>query len=597
VESEPQFSILGPLEVRRGTAVLRLGSAKQRALLGILLLHPNETVSTSRLVDALWGERPPATAEKLVQGYVHAVRKQLGDGAVLTRSPGYALVLDDRSLDLAEFERLLESARTAPLPQAVAVRGRALALWRGGALAGVELEGQARHEVARLDELRLSTQIEQLDARLGLGQHSEIVGELETLVAAHPYQERLQAQLMLALYRSGRQADALERYRAFRRALDEELGLQPGTELRELEAAILRQDGTLSVPETAVAVEPAVAEAPAAVDEEPAPSRRRLALLGVGAVVLLAAAAVLAVATRESEPAPVVVAPNFVAVIDGEENRVVESVQVGIRPGPIAIGEGAVWVGNLDDDTVTRIDPVTRTVVKTIPVPATPDAITVGAGAVWVVNGRLGMLYRIDPEFNEPTHATRLGDRAITYTGAGADVGLGFVWAGFGDSTLARAAPDPPRADGIGSAGTGPIAVVVAFGAIWVANSGESTVQRFDPRTFEDGAVKEYPVGANPAGLSAGAGGIWVTSRDGDYVTRLDAARIGSSSGRLIEVGDGPTVVAAAADAVWVANAAAGSVSRVDPNENEVVETIPVGNVLGGLAARDGAVWVSVQAP
>jgi YVTN family beta-propeller protein len=597
VESELQFSILGPLEVRRGTAVLRLGSAKQRALLGILLLHPNETVSTSRLVDALWGERPPATAEKLVQGYVHAVRKHLGDGAVLTRPPGYAVVLDDRSLDLAEFERLLESARTAPLRQAVEVRRRALALWRGGALAGVELEGQARHDVARLDELRLSTQTEQLGARLELGEHAELVGELESLVAAHPYQEGLHAQLMLALYRSGRQADALERYRAFRSALDEELGLQPGVQLRELEAAILRQDPALAAPERDVSSEPAVVDELLPVGPRLASRRRRFVLpLGVVALVL-AATALLAIALRDDEPTPVVVAPNSVAVIDIGEGRVVETVQVGIRPGPVAVGVGGIWVGNLDDDTVSRIDPATRAVLRNIQLPATPDAITVGEGAVWVVNGRLGMLYRIDPEFNEVTDATRLGDRAVTYTGAGADVGLGAVWAAFGDSTLARAAPHPPRADGLGSAGTGPIAVVVAFGAIWVANSGDSTVQRFNPLTFEDGPVKEYPVGANPAGLSAGAGGIWVTSRDSDHVMRLDAAGIGVSSGRPIAVGDGPTVVAMGDGAVWVANTAAGSVSRIDPTTNEVTKTIPVGNVLAGLAVAEGMVWASVQAP
>ena len=593
-----EFRILGPLEVVGDAGPVRVGSAKQRALLGLLLLHANEPVSTARIVDALWGESPPATADKLVQGYVHALRKQLGDGAVRTRPPGYEVVLQGRTSDLAEFERLLESSRSAPLRQAVEVRSRALALWRGGALAGVELEGQARHEVSRLDELRLSTQIGQLDARLELGEHAELIGELETLVAAHPYQERLQAQLMLALYRSGRQADALEHYRSFRRSLDEELGLQPGTDLRELEAAILRQDPSLAAPVRSVASEPVVSPEPPAAEPEQAPRRRRRTLpLSIVAVVLLAAGALLAIVLRDDDPPPVVVAPNSVAVIDAEANRVVEAVQVGIRPGPVAYGMGSVWVGNLDDDSVTRIDVATRVVIKNIPLPATPDAVTVGAGAVWVVNARLGMLYRVDPEFDKVTDATRLGDRAITYTGAGVDVGLGFVWAAFGDDTLARADPRPPRSRGIASAGTGPVAVVVAFGAVWVAYSGDSTVQRFDPRTFEDGAVSDFTLGSSPAGIAAGAGGVWVTSRADDYVTRLDVGGFGFNPGRPIPVGDGPTAVAVGARAVWVANTAGGSVSRIDPTTDEVDETIPIGNVPAGLAYGEGDVWVSIQEP
>jgi DNA-binding winged helix-turn-helix (wHTH) protein len=174
-----EFLILGPLEVRRGSTTLQLGSAKQRALLGVLLLHPNEAVSTARLVDELWGEHPPATSEKLVQGYVHALRKQLGDGVLETRAPGYRVAVDPGSLDLATFEELTSSARSAPLPESVELRMRALALWRGTPLANVVLEGSERHTVTRIGELRLTTQIEQIDAELALGRHAQLVGELE----------------------------------------------------------------------------------------------------------------------------------------------------------------------------------------------------------------------------------------------------------------------------------------------------------------------------------------------------------------------------------------------------------------------------------
>ena len=602
MESTLDFLILGPLEVRRGDGVVDVGSSKQRSLLGALLLHANETVPTIRLVDAIWGERPPATAEKLVQGYVHALRKRLGDGVLETKAPGYRLNVVPRSLDLGRFEQLVDEARAAPQARAVELRTRAMALWRGPAFADVVIEGADRHAVARLNELRLSTEIDRIEGELALGRHADLVGDLETLTAAHPYQERLAAQLMLALYRSGRQADALEFYRGLRRRLDEELGLQPSQELRDLESAILRQDDELAAP-VVVASESAQPESPRAESDraraQPPPRRprnRRLAVVVAVAAVVILATAVSAVLLR-GEPSPVVVPPDSVAVIDAATNRVVGTVPVGVRPGPVAYGEGAIWVGNLEDRSLSRIDPATRTVVKNIPVPATPDAVTVGSGAVWVVNGRLGTLYRVDPTFNRVTDAVRLGDRAVLSARAGADVDRGWVWTAFGDSTLARADAAPPRPAGIGSTGTGPAAVVVAFGFVWVASTGDAIVQRFSQLTFEEGAVREFNVGSAPTGLAAGEGAIWVANSGDDYVTRIDAAGLGSSAQRPIPVGDGPTEVAVADGVVWVANAAAGSISRIDPETNEVTETIPVGNPVGGMSVAEGFVWVSVQAP
>jgi class 3 adenylate cyclase/DNA-binding winged helix-turn-helix (wHTH) protein len=241
-----RFRILGPLEVLDGVRSVKLGASKPRALLGVLLLHANEVVPIGRLEDELWGERRPATAPKLVQGYVHALRKQLGAGILVTQPPGYRLRVDLEALDLLEFQRATEEARSAPAERAVELRRKALELWRGPPLADVVFEGAARHEVGRLSELHLATQIELLEAELELGFHAQLVGELEPLVAAHPYQERLRELLMLALYRSGRQAEALEAYQAARRVLSEELGLEPGQALRDLEAAILRQDEALT---------------------------------------------------------------------------------------------------------------------------------------------------------------------------------------------------------------------------------------------------------------------------------------------------------------------------------------------------------------
>ena len=240
-----RFRILGPLEAHTAARPVSIRAAKQRALLGTLLLHSNEVVSTDRLVDELWGEQPPQTAAKLVQGYVHALRRELGADTVRTVAPGYRIEVDRDELDLLQFEALTGDARAAPLERAVDLRRAALDLWRGPPLADVELHGAARHEVGRLSELHLATQLDLFETELALGRHSPLVGELQLLVAAHPYQERLRGLLILALYRSGRQAEALEAYQAVRRTLSDELGLEPGQALRDLESAILRNDERL----------------------------------------------------------------------------------------------------------------------------------------------------------------------------------------------------------------------------------------------------------------------------------------------------------------------------------------------------------------
>jgi DNA-binding SARP family transcriptional activator len=598
-----EFLILGPLEVRDGEQTVRLGAAKQRALLGVLLLHANEVVSTPHLVDELWGERPPATAEKLVQGYVHALRKQLGSGVLETQAPGYRLSVEPGSLDLLEFERLSEEARLAPAAQSAALRQQALDLWRGPPLADVVLEGPDRHTVTRLSELRLSAQLDQIDAELALGRHTQLVGALEALSAANPYQERVAAQLMLALYRSGRQAEALDVYRAVRSRLDDELGLQPGQELRDLEAAILRQDDALSAPAAAVTpVGPDVSASEAGeLASQPTTRMSRATLLraavAAGVVALPVTAAVVWV---RRDPAPLIVGPNSVAVIDVDDGRVVDGVQVGTRPGPIAYGGGALWVGNLDDRSLSRVDTSTREVIKYVPLPATPDAIAFGAGAVWVVNNRLGTVYRVDPgiEGGRVTTAIPVGDRSI-FPGVGVDVDGGSVWAAFGQGVLGRVdpEPDPPRATGLAATTGAASGVVGAFNSVWVSIAGQATVQRFAPETFEEGAIDDVPVGKGPTGLAAGHGAVWVACTEDDSVARIGVDGTGADADRFIPVGSRPTAIAVGAGAVWVANAGEGTVSRLDPDRGAIAGTIEVGDVPAGLVVAGDSVWVTVQAP
>ena len=289
------FRILGPLEVLDEGRAVALGGSKQRALLALLVVHANETLSTDRLIDELWGERAPPTAAKSVQVHISRLRKALAgavqDGAeVVTRERGYELRVDPERVDSHRFERLVDEGRSefaAGRPErAAATLDGALSLWRGAPLAELAYEPFAQREVARLDDLRMAALEQLIDAKLALGCHGEVIGQLEALIAEHPYRERLRAQLMLALYRCDRQADALQAYQDARRKLVDELGIEPGGRLRELEQGILAQDPALAMPvlePIEVLPEPVVGAPPpgprpevVALDTDPTRAARRL---------------------------------------------------------------------------------------------------------------------------------------------------------------------------------------------------------------------------------------------------------------------------------------------------------------------------------
>ncbi|HEY2936390.1 MAG TPA: BTAD domain-containing putative transcriptional regulator [Gaiellaceae bacterium] len=241
-----ELRLLGPLEARRGGTPIALGGRKPRALLADLAVHLGEVVSTDRLMDDVWGERPPASAAHAVEVYVSKLRRALEPASIASRSGGYALELDPECVDSRRFERLVDQGRTTEDPAArAALLGEGLSLWRGPPLADLTYEPFAQGEIARLEELRAVAVEERIEAELALGHAAELVPELEALVTQHPFRERLCGQLMLALYRAGRQADALAAFRATRRTLLDELGMEPGPELRALETAIIRQDEEL----------------------------------------------------------------------------------------------------------------------------------------------------------------------------------------------------------------------------------------------------------------------------------------------------------------------------------------------------------------
>jgi DNA-binding SARP family transcriptional activator len=316
-----EFGILGPLEVLEEGQALDLGAAKQRSLLAVLVLNANQVVSRDRLIDALWGERPPETAAKALQVYVSQLRRVLGRERLRTKSPGYLLQLDRDELDLHRVERLLnEAAQVGPEAAAATLR-EALSLWRGPPLAEFAYQGFAQSEIARIEELRLACLEERLEADLARGRHATLVGELEGLVQEHPLRERLRAQLMLSLYRSGRQAEALEAYQEARRVLIEDLGIEPGRSLRELEGSILRQDRSLELErpsEVRTAVEPQPAATP------PRPTPRRPTRVPVAREVRKTVTVLFADVTPAGDRLDPELLPRVTARAFGEMRRVLE---------------------------------------------------------------------------------------------------------------------------------------------------------------------------------------------------------------------------------------------------------------------------------
>jgi DNA-binding SARP family transcriptional activator/basic membrane lipoprotein Med (substrate-binding protein (PBP1-ABC) superfamily) len=315
-----QFRVLGPLEASIGGESIPLGGAKQRAVLAVLLLRAGEVVSVERLVEEVWGDEPPPSAAHTLESYVSRLR-QLFNGhgpRLLRRGSGYVLELADAELDARTFAELHEQGCLAASEEdherVVRLTAAALAVWRGPALADVALASAGRAEAERLEELRLRTHEVRLDAQLALGKHEHVIGELQALVWQNPYRERFVAQLMLALYRSGRHAEALDVYERLRVSLDADLGLQPSADLQRLSGQIVRQDSELRLLGTTPATGPVAAIGGKA--------RRLTELVVVGAAVSAVMAFTASGSTRQPGLAEAVPAdrPRPIALILPREN-------------------------------------------------------------------------------------------------------------------------------------------------------------------------------------------------------------------------------------------------------------------------------------
>ena len=554
------FRILGPLEVLVDGREIALGGIRQRAVLAVLLLHRGEVVSADRLIDALWGERPPATAKKTVQVYVSRLRRALGEeGLIATRGGGYILEASSDDVDAERFALFARDGREAldrADPEAASERlAAALALWRGPPLADLAYESFAQDEIARLVEARLVAIEDRIEADLALSRHDALIAELERLVADHPTRERLLAQLMLALYRSGRQAEALETYRDARRALDRELGIDPGPELQRLERAILNQDPDISAPPRRGSI-------------ADLRTRRRGALaIAFGGGLLLAAAIAAILASGGGDPE--LADPNTVAVIDPASAQLVETIPTGIEPADLAPDSDAVWVANHADNSVTRIDSDELAATGTIPAGTSIGGLAAGDGNVWLASGRASKLVQYDPSVGS-RKAIRLAAQPEQFSETAVNpvaVGVGSVWVARSEGGLARIDLETGAVVSRIPVGNSPSGIDTGFGAVWVVDDVDNELLRIDPRSA--GAVTAAtPVGQSPVAITAGEGAVWVANAGDDTVSRIDPET--SAVTTTIAVSGRPTGIAAGAGGVWVANSAAGTVSRINPETNEI---------------------------
>jgi DNA-binding SARP family transcriptional activator/ABC-type transport system substrate-binding protein len=565
------FRILGPLQVLDEGRILPLGGAKQRATLAILLLARNQVVSRDHLIDGLWGASPPPTAGPTLETYVSRLRRVLpddGGARLVTQPPGYRLRIETGELDLERFETLLDQARRARAsgdlaPAADDLRA-ALSLFRGAPLEDLAHAPFAPEAIGRLDDLRLSAIEERLDADLALGRHAEVIGELESLAARNPFRERLWAQLMLALYRSGRQAEALNAFDRARRILGEELGLEPSQALKHLHRQILRQDPSL---EPTAPPPRAVAESPTPPPPaERVPHRRRFhskprafALVGVALLLAVTLGAVFiprvvgggGIDTTDSRPGTA-----LIDLATGKEIASIPLSRLGNSAYPIYAG-GHFWVNEFSPAAYVEIDPRTGGILRELTTP--PLSADVGGGG---------------------------GETLTPFAVQG-----NTLWAGSGhdlvkmDIDLQRVIERFHLDDYVGGGSGFAEGVAVGGGSVWVSRDvGRGQIVRLDSAT---GAVQHRFDGMTAyLQLAYRDGSLWAGDERG--IVRIDAE---ANTVTPVSGIRGNKFVAAGGGFGWTSDERKGVVYKVDQT-GHLVEAYTTGLGAAFMAYTDGGLWV-----
>jgi len=616
-----EIRLLGPLEVAIENGSVSVPAGKPRSLLVLLTLHANEPVDTERIIDALWGESPPASAPAIVQTYVSRLRKLLGEERIETVGHGYRLLLSPGERDVDRVEELRERSRTEPPAQAAQTLREALVLFHGRPLGDVLDAEFAQADARRLEELRAALVSERIEADLAAGRHADVLGELEGLVVRRPLDERLRALLVVALYRSGRQADALAAYQDARHTLKEDLGLEPSNELRTLQRKILEHDPSLGVPTSESSDQPTASRSFV---------RRRMRSVAVvcGLVVVLVAAIVAgALAVSGGSASAVPVTPNSVAVIDPKELRVVANIPVGRRPLLVAATADSVWVASTGDRVLTRIDPGTFELQGTVGLGFEPTAIEPVGDSLWVAGGYDHALWRVDRDGLARVKLTFKERYPLPEGFERGPAGLASskhgLWLAHGEEvTLLDPITGRARRD-VKIGGPWTTAIEVGRRGFVGSNAGLET---FDPRTLEPGVrvgpVFDFPpdfpdraavgnrvvagivVLSGPSEPSGAPGQeIWIAWRWQVWQVWEDIL----SLIRTVDTGEQMVAITALDGAVWavsqrnfddLANSQLRPVvRRIDPADGSIDATIELAHTLEGAAAADGLLWVAVREP
>jgi DNA-binding SARP family transcriptional activator len=582
-----EFRLLGSLEARVDGVSVDLGGARRRTVLAMLALDAGRVVPVARLIDGVWGEAPPASAATALHGHISQLRRVLGDGVIETRPPGYRLIADDHAIDIRRLEAALEQARrdlAAGDPEAA----------RAG-LVGVEEPPLsdlrdapfAAAAVPALEELVTSAAEERIDAELALGRGRELVGELRKRVGADPLRERPRRQLMLALQAAGRRTEALAVYEDGRRALSEELGIDPGAALRALHERILREEPD--------------APAPTAPGDDPPPAgprrRRGLVLAALGLTIGVACVAIVLTGGDAAPSVPALRGPGVVRV-DARTLTVSDAVAVPGTPTGLAAGHGRAWVINADDQTISELAATGR-VRRTFSTGRTPTSIAVSADGLWLTEGAPSG-QSIVPRTVSAAHLTgsllTVGSR-VRLPGGGGDedpagtrvaVGAHVVW-------VVAAGGDLVRLD----AATGHIDRVFHINARAVATDGDlarvltrdGTLTSVTETATTTGAP--LSVGTGPSALAAGGGAVWLLSPDAGTVTRVEP----DAAGQPVEttVGVGASDIAYGAGAAWVLDPQRQRLVRLDATTAAVTGAVDIGEVPRAVTVADGSVWVSAS--
>jgi DNA-binding SARP family transcriptional activator/ABC-type transport system substrate-binding protein len=642
-----EFLILGPLVVLNDGVPLLLGGAKPRGALAILLLGRNEVVSRDRLIDGLWGDSPPASAAHTLETYMSRLRKALhvngGTERLLTRPPGYLLRVEDGELDLEHFESLLNEAKKGlasgdPWSTREGLR-EALSLFRGAPLEDLGHAPFAPAEIERLEELRLGALQQRLHADLAVGQAAEVVGELESLVARFPFREHFWEQLMLALYRSGRQRDALIAFDRARGKLVDELGVDPGQSLQQLQRRILEQDPSLEPVQasamvgtsiTGSAPSPAVHsdELPSALDPTPAsigaesptpppyrrvrPRRRhfhrgqRAVAAGVSLILVLAVLAIViprVVGGGGEGGATYSPGSVLIDLATGKQIGSISPAELAVAAYPI-FADGHFWVNNWEPNAYVEIDPRTGTILKQVSPPAREPSVhgdnstvtpfAVEGDTLWVNSA--DDLVEMDVGLGKEVKRFHLDDYEGLGSGLveGIAVGGGSVWVSrdVGQGQILRLDPFTGKPEHVWDNVRPYVNLVYGDGSLWTAD--DRGIARIDPETDSITGVSGIQGNCGSGGcVVAGAGFGWTSHGGKGVVYKVDE---GGHISETYPTGIGTAFLSYTEGILWVANYDEGTVKGLDGVTGETTTTYRFGHPVDTMAAGGGVLLAYLDA-